>query len=82
LPGRERVPPCLVGVLGQREIGLLGIDAFDLAPEAATQIGGELAQGGVVDVMAAPGEVGDQHFSRGRVADLTEIDQLGRGHRR
>ena len=79
--GIDRGSPCLVGLLGQREVGLGGVDRLDLSPEEVAQVAGKPSQGRVVEVVAAAGQVERQHLGYIQVGQLIGVDQLRGCHR-
>lgn len=72
----DHLSPGGVEVLGDPQVGLVGVEAFDLLPEVVGQVQHEVLQAAVIGVRTAAGEVFDQQTTNGLVADRIVIDGL------
>ena len=72
----DGVPPCLVGLGGDPQVGLAGADGLDLLPEVVGQREDERLEAGVVQVGGPAPEVVDEQLADSLIADWVVADEF------
>ena len=73
---RDRLFPLLVGLLRQVQVGLVGVDLLDVAPEQLREQVGQLAECVVVQADRAPAQVLDKDLTHAWCGGPVAVDEL------